>query len=66
MVHEHRGRGYGKIALQAITKQVAKLNHDVFGCVYDQNNVSQSLFEKLGFTVVDVVYCLRTNPTVPS
>lgn len=63
---EHKGRGYGKIALQAITKEIAKLDHDVYGCVNADNHVSRRLFEKVGFTVVDDTYWLRTYPTVTS
>ncbi|KAM9344809.1 glycine N-acyltransferase-like [Symphorus nematophorus] len=47
---EHRGKGYAKVVVSAMAKNLHAQGYPVFCLIEEENNLSYGLFTKLGFT----------------
>lgn len=56
-------KGLGSLITKQMCKQLAAIGHDTFAFVGETNIPSRSMFEKVGFEVIDTAYWLRTFPT---
>uniref|UniRef100_A0A1I8Q446 N-acetyltransferase domain-containing protein n=1 Tax=Stomoxys calcitrans TaxID=35570 RepID=A0A1I8Q446_STOCA len=56
--------GLGSVVTRATSLRLAEQGNDVMALVNEENRPSRGMFEKLGFTVTDRCYWLRTYPTV--
>lgn len=61
----YRRRGIGSLIVKAMTKAIADSGDDVFASVYAINKASRNMFEKIGFKVVDTLYWMTVEPSVP-
>lgn len=63
---EHLGKGYGKLVVKAISKQIAdKYQHNICAGIVDENEASKAVFSKLGFKqAAEKVYWLYTTSRV--
>ena len=55
---EHRGRGYGVLAVKSLSKQLASIGLVPFATITPGNEASQKLFSKLGFYYVRDIHFL--------
>lgn len=58
----HYGHGYGSLVVKAISKQIARLDHDVYASGLDDNTPSKRLFEKIDFELVERINWITTKP----
>ncbi|XP_030383774.1 uncharacterized protein LOC115631209 [Scaptodrosophila lebanonensis] len=58
----HKRRGFGSLVATAMALRIAGLKQDVMALVNPENNPSCSMFDKLGFQVIDHCHWLRTLP----
>ncbi|KAH8376869.1 hypothetical protein KR093_001806, partial [Drosophila rubida] len=60
----HKRRGFGSLITQEITRRIGCMGQDVMALVNPQNTPSCSMFEKLGFKVIDQCYWQHTQPFI--
>lgn len=51
----YRNRGLGKITAKTISKKIAESGFGVTACILEDNLTSRTLFENIGFRIVDEV-----------
>lgn len=56
------GHGYGTLVAKYVTKKIAETGHDIYAGIYEENQPSRRLFEKLGFKSVGKVHRIETIP----
>ncbi|TMW42104.1 hypothetical protein DOY81_012816 [Sarcophaga bullata] len=56
VIETHKRRGFGNLAVRYMSKLLAEKNIEVTAPVVYKNIASRSMFEKLGFSVIDKVY----------
>lgn len=52
-INKHYGRGLGTLVTKVALLQIAHLGQDGFAGIIEDNIASRSLFERLGFSVID-------------
>lgn len=52
---EHKRKGYGSLVAKVLAKEIAKEGLDPIGTVLQDNSVSQKMFGKLGFKILETV-----------
>lgn len=57
----YKGQGYGTLVVKAFSKKVAEIDQDTYIEVNEKNEASRALFEKLGATSIDNIYCIVTE-----
>ncbi|XP_061397712.1 uncharacterized protein LOC133333410 [Musca vetustissima] len=62
--NEYKRLGLGSVVTRAIARSLGEQGEDVMALVNEDNKPSRGMFEKLGFTVTDRCYWLRTFPTM--
>ncbi|XP_073821021.1 uncharacterized protein [Musca autumnalis] len=62
--NDYKRLGLGSVVTRAISRSLGEQGEDVMALVNEDNQPSRGIFEKLGFTVTDRCYWLRTLPTV--
>lgn len=60
----YKRMGLGSVAACAASRCIAEQGDDVVALVNPENTPSRGMFNKLGFTVTERCYWLRTFPTV--
>lgn len=58
---DFRKHGYASLVTKTLAKRVAELGHDSYTTIFDDNIVSQRLFQKLGFQAKGRVYAMHTK-----
>lgn len=61
--NEYKRQGLGSVVTRAIARSLGVQGEDVMALVNEDNKASRGMFEKIGFTVTDRCYWLRTLPT---
>ncbi|XP_019895275.2 uncharacterized protein LOC101899503 [Musca domestica] len=61
--NEYKRQGLGSVVTRAIARSLGEQGEDVMALVNEDNKASRGMFEKIGFTVTDRCYWLRTLPT---
>ena len=57
-LEDHQGKGYAKLMVKALAKEIATDGHNPFGTVIVGNTTSENLFEKLGFEMLGKSYLI--------
>lgn len=52
---EHKGQGYGKLALEFLEKLVTGLGNNTIFLTVNKNNPARYFYENMGFSVIDEV-----------
>ncbi|XP_015033884.2 uncharacterized protein LOC6642057 [Drosophila willistoni] len=60
----YQRRGFGVLVARELARRIAQLGQDVTAEVYAYNKASVSLFNKLGFRVIDQCHWLSTKSTI--
>lgn len=58
---KYQGKGYGSLAFKAFSKNVAKMDQDIYSAVNETNQASRALYEKSGATSIGCIYCIVTE-----
>lgn len=59
---EFYGRGLGMLLAKALSRKIAESGQDIGACIFNTNTHSLSIFEKLGFSVVDDIHWMEILP----
>lgn len=55
------GHGFGSLVVKAISKKIAEMDQDIYCEINESNRASRSIFEKIGASSIDHIYCIVTE-----